>query len=31
MKKMLGASSSASRKNDDVDDELERLKREAGL
>lgn len=30
MKKMLGSSSSASKK-DDVDDELERLKREAGL
>jgi len=30
MKKMLGTTSSASRK-DDMDDELERLKREAGL
>ena len=30
MKKMLGSTSSASKK-DDIDDELERLKREAGL
>ena len=30
MKKMLGATSSAS-KRDSMDDELERLKREAGL
>lgn len=31
MKKLLGASSSASKKDDVVDDELERLKKEAGL
>ena len=31
MKKMLGSSSSASKKSDGVDDELERLKKEAGL
>ena len=30
MKKMLGSTSSAS-KNNDMDDELERLKKEAGL
>ena len=30
MKKLLGSTSSASKK-DDMDDELERLKREAGL
>ncbi|KAL7476944.1 hypothetical protein ACHAW6_002770 [Cyclotella cf. meneghiniana] len=31
MKKMLGSTSSASKKNEAVDDELERLKKEAGL
>jgi len=31
MKKMLGSTSSASKKDTDMDDELERLKREAGL